>query len=815
MPYKRNPFFLGREGELVTIEKSLLPQNSVTVIQAVSGLGGVGKTQIAVEYCYRKKDSYKLIWWINAENATSISASYEELANELKLPIKDEKENYIAVQVIKTWMERNHDWLVVFDNLADEQILDAFLPTTFLGNIIITTRKSNISSLINPLNIDKFIREDSIEFLLKRTNREKDSRRVSSQLAELLGDLPLALEQASAYIIQTGISISSYIERFNKYRDQLIKKGKPINYDYNLATTWEISFEELNKQNPIALRFIYLCSFLSPDEISLNIFNNYSESPNFIKENIPSELELDELLSLLRAFSLIKSSQYGFSIHRLVQAVIIDKLPISEKDSLIKVALELIRNSWHSFNLNKHSIISHTLIVTEHAINNNIYLEKATELLNFLGLKLIETGEYKRAKEIISKALDIDRKLYKQDELLSRDYHHLAISCIKLSEFEEAEYYLGKCLDIKLTDKHKVFNYLNTLASLKRDQGKFAESIDIYIIILDYMEKNKKIPVRDMYAVYNNLALSLDEVGENDKAEEYYRSIIEVLKEVENEGLKQHLAQVYSNLSLLLEKMGRYVEAKESILQSIKLVNEHLDGSEILLMQYYNNIGYIYLRTYQYITNIKGTITNELDLAKKYLIRASRLFRKLIGENYLEYCSLLNNLGMVYEKEGNISEAKKKFNQGIKIIKKIFGQTNHHMLSNLESNLGSLIWMSGDFKTGEKLLISALERDVSIFGECHSEVAMDLDKLAFMYFNVKDYEKSADYYKKSYNISEKTLGSLHPLTVMCLESLFNVHILNDTHIEAQKIYPRLLRDTRKLYGENHSKVVALKKFLQS
>ncbi|MCK2017946.1 SIR2 family protein [Peribacillus frigoritolerans] len=370
VPYKRNPFFLGREVELKLLEKNLLSENSLSFIEAVSGLGGVGKTQIAVEYCYKKKDGYKWVWWINAENIASITASYEELAKQLELPIKDEKGNHIVVDVIKKWMQVNVNWLVVFDNLIDENKLEIFLPTTFLGHVIVTTRKSNASSFLNSLNIDKFIREDSIKFLLIRTKKSRESEEACSQLAELLGDLPLALEQAGAYINQTGISINGYIDRFRRYRDQITKKGKPINYNYTLATTWEISFEEIDIQNSIALEFIYLCSFLSPDEISLDMFSSNSDSPKFIKENIPTELELDELLSILRSFSLIKSSEFGFSIHRLVQAIIIDKLPKSKRELFIEVALDLIKNSWHSSNLNKHALISHTLVATEHAINN-------------------------------------------------------------------------------------------------------------------------------------------------------------------------------------------------------------------------------------------------------------------------------------------------------------------------------------------------------------------------------------------------------------------------------------------------------------
>ncbi|MCK2017947.1 tetratricopeptide repeat protein [Peribacillus frigoritolerans] len=279
---------------------------------------------------------------------------------------------------------------------------------------------------------------------------------------------------------------------------------------------------------------------------------------------------------------------------------------------------------------------------------------------------------------------------------------------------------------------------------------------------------------------------------------------------MENKSLINKLSLTYSNLALVLERIGNLKEAKESILQSIHIVKEYLNGNEVLLAKYYNNLGFIYLKVFEYKKNIRSSTNNELDLAKKYINRSLRLFRKIIGENHLHYCSILNNLGMVYEKEGNFNEAKKKYMQGINNIK-VIGQVNHKILSQLESNLGSASWMSGDFKEGEELLLSALERDISIYGQIHLEVAMDLEKLALMYFESKQFEKSANYYLNAYNIFKKTVGRFTPTTVLCLENLFYIKRLQDDSKEIKRIFPILLEASKKLYGENHVNVTNLKK----
>ncbi|MDR4926510.1 FxSxx-COOH system tetratricopeptide repeat protein [Peribacillus simplex] len=811
VPYKRNPFFLGRDFELDLLEKNLISQNSVSFIQAVSGLGGVGKTQLAVEFCYKKKDSYTWIWWINAENIASITASYEVLAKQLKLPNEDEKRNNIVIDVIKKWMQVNDNWLVVFDNLIEESKLETFLPPAFLGHVIVTTRKSNVSSVLNPLNIDKFTRKDSIKFLLKRTKKEQEFEETCSQLAELLGDLPLALEQAGAYIIQTGISINGYVDRFKKYRDKLTRKGKPINYDYTLATTWEISFEEIDKKNPVALDFLYLCAFLSPDEISLDLFFYENYSPKFIRDNIPTELDLDEILSLLRSFSLIKSTDLGFSIHRLVQAIMIDKLPEKKRKFFINVSLDLIMNSWRSINLNKHALISHTLVVTEHAINNKSSLVKVTQLLNILAVKLIETGEYKKSKELLEKAIKIDEEFHSEEnDYLARDYNNIAISCIKLSEFEESEIWIDKCFNVTTNAHEDYIDFLNTLATLRREQGEFIESINLYKGILSRYEVNKENSGTEIFTIYNNLALSLEEVGEFGKAIELYEVIIENLKGVKNKSTISKLAQIYSNLSLILERIGDYKKAKVNILESIKIVKEHLEGNEVFLANYYNNLGFIFFKTFQHNENIGINTDNELDIAKKYINRSLRLFRKVIGENHLHYCSILNNLGMIYEKEGNFNQAKKKYTEGIKIIR-LLGHDNHQLLSSIESNLGSVCWMSGEFKKGEELLFSALERDIMKYGECHLEVATDFEKLGCMYFEVQEFEKAKKYFLDAYNLFKKILGSHNPSTVLSLENLYYTYKRLGDSKEIQKKIPILIDSCKRLYGENHYKVTNFKK----
>ncbi len=813
VPFKRNPFFLGRENELKLIEDSLSSPNSIFLIKAVSGLGGVGKTQIAVEYCYRNKNKYSSIWWVNAENKATIVASYQELAKMLGLPINDDADNYIVIEVVKKWMQENSNWLLVFDNLLDENMLETLLPTYYSGKIIITTRNSNLSFIKNPLSIDKFIREDSIQFLFNRIKSEKENKEKCNELAHLLGDLPLALEQASAYIIQTGISIKGYIERFNKYRVNLINKGIPINYGYNLATTWEISFEEIANKNTLALEFIYLCSFFSSDVISLNIFDVSSESPGFLKENFPTELEIDEVLSILRSFSLIKSSEEGFSIHQLVQAVIRDKLSQVDVASFICLAMDIIENSWASNKINKIFLISHCITVIEHAVNHNCGLEKVSKLLSYLGMYHTQIGDYKKSLESFKKVLTIHKGLGSDNKILSGVYNHLSICYINLSEFSQAEKNIVKCLKLITNRDKEKLNYLNTLATLEKNRGNFSKAIDIYFWILKHIDDEVEEHHINRLVLYNNLATALDLAGEEKRAEEYYKVTIESLKDTDGTDIQSSLILTYNNLALLLEKVGRCNEAIDYLQKALKLTKENLKDNNILLLRCYGNLGFVYLRTYQNNEMLGNEINNELLLAKKYLNRASRLFSELLGREHLDYCMILNNIGMLYEKEKDFNKAKEKYHEGIKIIKDVLGEPNHYLLSQLESNLGSLSWMLGEFEKGEELLLSTLKRDITIFGNENVEVAIDLDKIGLMYFNAERYDESIEYYKKAYSTFVKTIGKHHEKTVVCLENLFFAYTHQGNTFDSKKVLSTLLLDSKKVFGKNHPRVLLLKKYL--
>lgn len=259
---------------------------SAAVTQAITGLGGIGKTQIAVEYSYRNKERYSIIWWIRAEEPETLTADYAALARELNLPIKNDADQKTIVDAVCHYLEKTPNWLLIFDNADKPADLRRFIPRGSTGHILITSRNPNWAGMAHTLTIEKMDRQESIKFLKKRTNQGNEA--AANKLAEELGDLPLALEQAGAYIEATGITFLGYLELFKVNHIRLLECRKPeTDYPYTVSTTWELSFKQAQIECPHSADLLNICSFFAP-----SLGKTFAKTSAAIKNHLsPSSLD--------------------------------------------------------------------------------------------------------------------------------------------------------------------------------------------------------------------------------------------------------------------------------------------------------------------------------------------------------------------------------------------------------------------------------------------------------------------------------------------------------------------------------------------
>lgn len=281
VPYERNPHFIGRETLLLNLKHRFIdeiPRKHNHRI-ALYGIAGVGKTQCALEYAYHNKEFYERVYWISAADQTSLLTGFQNIARKAKLRMAPHKTPTEMAKAVLSWLKTTQKWLVVFDNLDEFKIVSGFLPSSTgeARHVLITTRNQFTSQIpAESFGIPILSEIDSVDFLLSRTDLSKGNecpdtvRGEAKEIVRELGYLPLAIDQAAAFVQEVTGDLSTYLEQYKRNRKQVLEWVATGNqeYPYSVATTWSTCFQAL-KQHPQALHLLRLFALLNPDSIQL------------------------------------------------------------------------------------------------------------------------------------------------------------------------------------------------------------------------------------------------------------------------------------------------------------------------------------------------------------------------------------------------------------------------------------------------------------------------------------------------------------------------------------------------------------------
>jgi hypothetical protein len=394
VPYQRNINFTGRTQLLSDLQKTLTSRPTA-LTQVIHGLGGVGKTQIALEYAYRNTDKYHIIWWIRSEDSATLASDYSSLAQALDLPEKDAADQPVIIEAVKHYMEQQQNWLLIFDNTADPALIKNFIPQSNTGHVLVTSRNPNWRGTANLLSVQILEHKESIDFLLKRTGQT--DTKAAGALADALGDLPLALEQAGAYIEAARTSLSSYLDMFTIHQNKLLDRSAPsTDYPDTIATTWEFSINEVRKTSQIGVDLLNLCAFLAPDDIYKELIKEGAEYlPNSLASAVNDSLIFNDAIMSMRQYSLIEVTDGTMSVHRMVQAVVRDKLTEEDKKRWAKAAVQIVDNAFPNDSGDVMTwpqcsrLLSHALAAEEHSKELDVAADTTRQLLNKIKLYFI------------------------------------------------------------------------------------------------------------------------------------------------------------------------------------------------------------------------------------------------------------------------------------------------------------------------------------------------------------------------------------------------------------------------------------------
>jgi len=605
---RRNPYFTGREEVLDALHQKLSVGKYVALTQAISGLGGIGKTQIALEYAYRYRNSYHDILWTSADTHEALVASYETLARRLRLRERDERDPSKVVAALKRWLAEHKGWLLVLDNVEELSLVNRFIPPDRQGVVVLTTRRQVTEPVAQAIEVDALSEEDGALFLLKRTRRlalegsledaSTEDVTVAHRIARQLGGLPLALDQAGAYVLETGCSLVAYLELL-RHRQQMLLQRRgtvPTDHPQSVTTTFTLAFEHVQQRSEAAHELLRFCAFLAPDAIAEELLSVRADTPGPFFQPISADpLALNEALEVLCTFSLTRrhSESKTISMHRLVQAVVKDGLHEQELQHWLTHVIEVLNAAFPEAKPETwgqcQRFVPHILACVPLTEGWERPHPALASLLHKAACYLYDQAHYAEAEPLFQRACHSwEQALGPDHPQVAQSLHNLAELYLEQGRYEEAEPLFHRAWRVweqALGPDHpQVARLLYGLAVLFSKQGQYEEAEPLFPRAWRIWEQAFGPDHPQVAYLLHYLAELFLEQGKYEQAEPFYQRALHIWEQTL--GLQcPEAASSLNGLANLYRERGRYSEAEQFYQRALdmrerQLGLEHPDTAE-------------------------------------------------------------------------------------------------------------------------------------------------------------------------------------------------------------------------------------------
>ncbi|HEU5377619.1 MAG TPA: FxSxx-COOH system tetratricopeptide repeat protein [Ktedonobacteraceae bacterium] len=785
VPYRRNPHFTGRDELLDQLARQLSPEKQADVTttrrailsqpQAIKGLGGIGKTQVALEYAYRSRqqDRYTHTFWINAANEEAIITSFLQLADLLPaFSARGETNQQQVITAIKSWLEQcPQPWLLIFDNADELALIEPYLPQQGQGSILLTTRAHAVAALASAIEVDQMSLLEGTQLLLHRSqhlNASDEMRNEATNIVIALDGFPLALDQAGAYIEETGCRFGDYLRLYEQHRARLLaRRGKQAtHYPDSVATTWDLSFREVERTHPAAAELLRLCASFSPDHIPEELITDAAAHwPPLLQQAVVDPLSFNELLEALLAFSLVKrlAEEHLVSIHRLVQAVQLDRMEPEEQRIWAQRVVRAVNalfpadpkneiTTWPQCLRYLEQVQACDRLIQEHGLQ----LPEAAELLNRAGVYLREHASYGIAEPLFQRALLLSEEQWgPEHSQVASPLHNLGILYWRQGKFELAEFCYQRALHIweqALGPEHpQLASLLHNLGILYAEQGKFELAESCYQRALHIWEQTLGPEHPQLASLLNNLGVLYKGQGQYALAEPLYQRALRIREQTLGPEHPQ-LAEPLNNLGGLYAEQGKYELAEPLLQRALRIGEQALGPHHPQLAATLNNLGII------------STEQGQFELAEARYQRALSLREQVLGLHHPSLAVPLNGLGHIYSRQGKYALAEPLYQRALHIGEQALG-LHHHQLAESLDGLANLRREQGQYEQAEALYQRALSLRQQSLGLHHPHVAETLHELARCYQQQQQTTKALSLYQQALDIREQALGLHHPKTI--------------------------------------------------
>jgi tetratricopeptide (TPR) repeat protein len=758
----RNPRFTGRDELIHELHNLLVTSTSRRVLlpNTLHGLGGVGKTHLAVEYAYRFAHEYDLVCWLPAHDVTQVRASLVELGRAMGLP-----DNANVTRAVNEALNalrpggRYRRWLLVFDNADQTESLKPYLPAR-TGHVLITSRNVGWSEEATPFEIDVFTRKESVALLRERVSAISEGD--ADQLAERLGDLPLALEQAGAWLAVTKMPVDEYLTLFNTQHARLVK-NPPGDYPTTVGAAYALTLDRLREQNAGAAQLLDVCAFLGAEPITINLLWDGRDA------DLPAPLgrtlrDLGQLRGAVRAISRyalarVDETSDQFTIHRLVRDVLRSRLDEATRQTTNLAAQHILAkaNPWEpdlEVNWQRHGELSpHIepagLIDSEEDDVRQVVLDQIRCRW--------ARGDYESSRELGEVAVARWRTRPGPDDVITLlSCRHLAVVLRTLGEYAKAR---------QLAE--------DTLA---RFQEKLGENNEHTLFTRDSVAWDHRISGNFL------AARRLDEAN--------------LAQFSQDLGDDHPLAlKAANNFAINLRWLGHFAEARRVDEKSLRLrrsvygeENRHTQLAIASLARDLYGLGYY----------AEGLRRQESAL---------EIQQRLLGPFHAEVLSETRNLITLLRKTGQHPRACQLAKYLVDTYKRRFGPSDEPTLAANVSYVNALD-ATGKYGEAHERGHDILERYRSAFGAEHPATLACATNLAIVLRHRRQFEEALKLNQDTLDAFRRTLGDDHPFTLCCANNTANDLAAVNQQSASLDLAEDTWRRSRLTRGEDHPDTLA-------
>lgn len=802
----RNRAFTGRVQLMEDLHRRLQEGTTAVLPEALQGLGGVGKSQLAVEYVYRHQNQYQVIWWIPSEQSQQIRQLLVELARRLGLDVGSGEANTAVPAVIEALRigEPYKNWLLVFDNAEDPEAVREFFPTNGPGRILVTSRNAQWAAAARPLEVDVFERHESRQLLQLRAPTLDDD--TADRLAETLGDLPLGIEQAAVWLAETGMPADEYLRLFDQQAAELMMSDPPPDYPLSVAAAWNVSLERLKKNHPASLQLLQVCAFFAPEPISRRLLTNVRDAP------VPPELAaaLSDPIRLGRAIrqinryalARINHSTDTIQLHRLVQLVLINQMPDALKEQMRNGAHRLLSKGdpgeptnsrhWQQYGDLLPHVFSSRAVQSSDPWVRQLVLNEAQYMYSW--------GDHEGARQLAEEAYQTWKRADGEDSehvLMAAKLYSDALRILgHYREAHEQDQRTHAAMEEMLGPEHEMtLEITSMLAWDLRMRGNFVRAAELDRQVFETSRRLFGPNDPSTLLVAHRVALNLRLTGD-------FREALELDQDTYRRKLEELGENAMSTLHTLAgvavdrQEAGDYLGAR--------------DQQQEVSNRYEFNFGRTNPST---ISSVRGLAVAERRAGRhpealELSTQALELYRNRYGENFPETLATLLAYAVDIRHGGDLRQALDLSEQGCKGYEHLFGADHPHTLAAQVNHAVCLrlLGRADDARSLNERIRDALSERL---GPDHPNVLACAVNLTADLYELGEIQACVELGTRNLHLGRQRLGEDHPTTLAAAVNLTLGLRLLDRGDEADELMADTLERYGRVLGLEHPATVAV------